>query len=41
VLVRTGLGRKTLAEGIPQYVAPVAVHDDLAAAVDAWLAGRL
>jgi D-glycero-D-manno-heptose 1,7-bisphosphate phosphatase len=41
VLVRTGLGRKTLAEGIPQYVAPVVVHDDLAAAVDAWLAGRL
>jgi D-glycero-D-manno-heptose 1,7-bisphosphate phosphatase len=41
VLVRTGLGRKTLAEGIPSYVAPVAVHDDLAAAVDAWLAGRL
>ncbi len=41
VLVRTGLGRKTLAEGLPSYVAPVAVHDDLAAAVDAWLAGRL
>jgi D-glycero-D-manno-heptose 1,7-bisphosphate phosphatase len=41
VLVKTGLGRKTLAEGIPHYVMPVSVHDDLAAAVDAQLAGRL
>jgi D-glycero-D-manno-heptose 1,7-bisphosphate phosphatase len=41
VLVRTGLGHKTLARGIPRYVAPVAVHDDLVAAVDAQLAGRL
>lgn len=40
VLVRTGLGRKTLAQGLPSYVAPVAVFDDLAAAVDAKLAGR-
>jgi D-glycero-D-manno-heptose 1,7-bisphosphate phosphatase len=38
VLVRTGLGRKTLEEGIPSYVAPVAVYDDLGAAVDAELA---
>jgi D-glycero-D-manno-heptose 1,7-bisphosphate phosphatase len=38
VLVRTGLGRKSLADGLPQYVLPVAVHDDLAAAVEAELA---
>jgi D-glycero-D-manno-heptose 1,7-bisphosphate phosphatase len=41
VLVRTGLGRKTLEDGIAQYLSPVAVHDDLAAAVEAELAGRL
>ncbi|HEY6717251.1 MAG TPA: HAD-IIIA family hydrolase [Reyranella sp.] len=41
VLVKTGLGRKTLAEGIPRYVMPVSVHDDLAGAVEAQLAGRL
>lgn len=41
VLVRTGLGPKTLAQGLPQYLAPVAVHDDLAAIVDAQLAGKL
>jgi D-glycero-D-manno-heptose 1,7-bisphosphate phosphatase len=41
VLVRTGLGRKTLEDGLPQYVSPVAVHDDLAAVVDAQLAGKL
>ena len=41
VLVRTGLGRKALEEGLPQYVAPVAVHDDLSAVVDAQLAGKL
>ena len=43
VLVRTGLGRKALEDGLPQYLEPVAVHDDLAAAVDAHLrnqAGR-
>lgn len=43
VLVRTGLGRKALASGLPQYLEPVSVHDDLAAAVDAHLgnhAGR-
>ena len=39
VLVRTGLGRKALEGGLPDYVRPVAVHDDLAAAVDAHLAG--
>jgi D-glycero-D-manno-heptose 1,7-bisphosphate phosphatase len=38
VLVRTGLGRKTLEEGLPRYLAPVSVHDDLLAAE---LAGRL
>jgi D-glycero-D-manno-heptose 1,7-bisphosphate phosphatase len=38
VLVRTGLGRKALADGLPQYVEPVAVYDDLAAAVHAHLA---
>lgn len=41
VLVRTGLGRKTLEHGLPTYVSPVAVHDDLAAVADAHLAGRL
>ena len=40
VLVRTGLGRKALEDGLPQYVSPVAVHDDLAAVVDAQLAGK-
>ena len=38
VLVRTGLGRKALEEGLPKYVSPVAVHDDLAAVVDVQLA---
>ena len=41
VLVRTGRGRKTLEDGQPSYVQPVSVHDDLAAAVDAGLAGNL
>ena len=40
VLVRTGLGSKTLAEGLPQYLSPVAVHDDLAAVVSAQLASK-
>jgi D-glycero-D-manno-heptose 1,7-bisphosphate phosphatase len=40
VLVRTGLGTKALEAGLPQYVQPVAVYDDLAAAVDAHLAER-
>jgi D-glycero-D-manno-heptose 1,7-bisphosphate phosphatase len=40
VLVRTGLGRKTLEKGLPEYVEPVAVYDDLSAAVDAQLASR-
>jgi D-glycero-D-manno-heptose 1,7-bisphosphate phosphatase len=40
VLVRTGLGRNALEDGLPQYVSPVAVHDDLAAVVDAQLAGK-
>jgi len=33
VLVETGLGGDTLADGLPDYVAPVAVYADLAAAV--------
>jgi D-glycero-D-manno-heptose 1,7-bisphosphate phosphatase len=40
VLVRTGLGRKALEDGLPDYVQPVAVYDDLAAAVDAHLGQR-
>jgi D-glycero-D-manno-heptose 1,7-bisphosphate phosphatase len=38
VLVRTGLGRKTEADGIPNNVGHVSIHDDLAAFVDAYLA---
>jgi D-glycero-D-manno-heptose 1,7-bisphosphate phosphatase len=41
VLVRTGQGKKTQGDGLPDNVLPVAVHDDLAAAVDAYLDGRL
>jgi D-glycero-D-manno-heptose 1,7-bisphosphate phosphatase len=37
VLVRTGLGRKTLEQGLPQYLSPVEVHADLADVVDAQL----
>lgn len=40
VLVRTGHGAGTLAGGVPHDVLPVAVHDDLAAAVAALLGGR-
>ena len=40
VLVRTGLGRKALKEGLPDYLQPVAVYDDLAAVVDAHLGNR-
>ena len=40
ILVRTGLGRKALEEGLPDYVQPVALYDDLSAVVDAHLAGR-
>jgi D-glycero-D-manno-heptose 1,7-bisphosphate phosphatase len=36
-LVRTGHGARVQAEGIPPRVLPVAVDDDLAAAVDALL----
>jgi len=36
-LVRTGHGARTQAEGIPHDLLPVAVHDHLAAAVDAIL----
>ncbi len=38
ILVRSGKGAKTQAAGLPPEVLPVAVHDDLAAAVDALLA---
>ncbi len=41
ILVRTGKGAATEAAGLPDAVAPVAVHDDLAAAVDSLLSGRL
>jgi D-glycero-D-manno-heptose 1,7-bisphosphate phosphatase len=41
VLVRIGLGRKALAQGLPVYVEPVAVFDDLAGAEDAKLRGQL
>jgi D-glycero-D-manno-heptose 1,7-bisphosphate phosphatase len=37
VLVEAGLGRKALATGLPAYVAPVSVHPELAAAVQALL----
>jgi D-glycero-D-manno-heptose 1,7-bisphosphate phosphatase len=40
VLVRTGLGRKTLEQGLPQYLLPVEVHADLADVVDAQLDGK-
>jgi D-glycero-D-manno-heptose 1,7-bisphosphate phosphatase len=40
ILVRTGKGRNTQAEGLPHRILPVAVHDDLAAAVDSLLAER-
>jgi D-glycero-D-manno-heptose 1,7-bisphosphate phosphatase len=38
VLVRTGLGRKTLAHGVPAWLGPVDVCDGLAQAVDRELA---
>lgn len=38
MLVRTGKGAATLASGLPPEIEPVAVFDDLAAAVDAYLA---
>jgi D-glycero-D-manno-heptose 1,7-bisphosphate phosphatase len=37
ILVRSGQGRATQAAGLPAHVLPVAVHEDLAAAVDALL----
>jgi D-glycero-D-manno-heptose 1,7-bisphosphate phosphatase len=39
-LVRTGNGTKTQAEGVPHDVLPVAVHDNLAAAVATILDGK-
>jgi D-glycero-D-manno-heptose 1,7-bisphosphate phosphatase len=38
VLLRTGHGARTLAEGMPTELAPIAVHADLAGFVDAYLA---
>ena len=40
ILVRTGHGARTQAAGLPRAVLPVAVHDDLAAAVAALLGDR-
>lgn len=37
VLVRTGLGRKTEREGLPDTVQPFEIHDDLAAFADSYL----
>ena len=34
ILVRTGKGRSIETRGLPQHVAPLAIRDDLAAAVD-------
>jgi D-glycero-D-manno-heptose 1,7-bisphosphate phosphatase len=39
VLVRTGHGARTQADGIPAAVLPVSVYDDLVRAVDALLGG--
>jgi D-glycero-D-manno-heptose 1,7-bisphosphate phosphatase len=39
ILVRTGHGAATQAAGLPREILPVAVHDDLAAAVAALLDG--
>jgi D-glycero-D-manno-heptose 1,7-bisphosphate phosphatase len=38
ILVRTGMGAKTLAQGLPAYLEPVEAADDLAAAVKRVLA---
>jgi D-glycero-D-manno-heptose 1,7-bisphosphate phosphatase len=38
VLVRSGNGRATERDGIPNNVRPVAIHDDLASFVDGYLA---
>jgi D-glycero-D-manno-heptose 1,7-bisphosphate phosphatase len=40
VLVRTGLGAKSIEAGLPLYAAPIAVFDDLKAAVAAELSAR-
>jgi D-glycero-D-manno-heptose 1,7-bisphosphate phosphatase len=39
ILVKTGLGRKALEEGIPQYVDPVLIVENIAEAADAILKG--
>ncbi len=36
VLVRTGLGRRTEADGVPQTARPAAIHDDLMAFAAAY-----
>lgn len=41
VLVRTGLGRKTIAQTLPQYVMPIAIYDDLYDVAEAQIAGDL
>jgi D-glycero-D-manno-heptose 1,7-bisphosphate phosphatase len=40
VLVRTGLGRKTLSQGLPAWLRPIDVYDGLAEAVAQELARR-
>jgi D-glycero-D-manno-heptose 1,7-bisphosphate phosphatase len=40
VLVRSGNGRKTEEEGLPNTVQPIEVHDDLTAFVDHYLASK-
>lgn len=41
ILVKTGLGAKALASGLPDYLRPFAVHDDLlSAALDIIKSGR-
>jgi D-glycero-D-manno-heptose 1,7-bisphosphate phosphatase len=37
VLVRTGKGAETQAQGLPQDILPVAIYDSLSGAVDALL----
>ena len=41
ILVRTGKGAGTQAQGLPEDILPVSVYDDLSGAVQALLASRL
>jgi D-glycero-D-manno-heptose 1,7-bisphosphate phosphatase len=41
ILVRSGKGRATQAQGLPHDIMPVAVFEDLAAAVDHLLGGAI